>query len=823
MDKDWTDTPVSRRRFLEGTTALTAAALLGSSVLGRGALAAASGSTELINGSHWGTFSAVVEDGKFVKAIPVKEDKFPSVQLEGVVDSVYSPARIKYPMVRAGYLKNGPTAENGVRGGDEFVRVSWDEALDLFVKEFKRVSETHGNDSIFAGTYGWKSSGKLHNARNVIRRLCNTFGGHVSHIGDYSTGASQVIMPHVMGALEVYEQQTVWPVVVRDSDLIVWWGADPMITNQIDWIGCEHGGYEGMDAWKKTGKPTICIDPVKTETCRYFDAEWVAPKPHTDIPMMLGMIHTLYSEDLYDKDFIEEYTVGFEKFLPYLKGETDGTPKTAEWAAGICGIPASKIQDLARQFMNNRVMLMSGWSMQRNDMGEQKHWMLVTLACMLGQIGLPGGGFGLSYHYSNGGTPTANAPILPGLTATGKAVTGAPWLEKGSGKAIPVARIIENLESPGKTINFNGREITYTDLKFIWWAGGNPFSHHQDRNRMVKAWQKPDTIVVQDIFWTATARHADIVLPVTTSYERDDIEQGGTYSKRLLFGMHKVVDPLFEAKSDFEICRLLAAKMGNEKGYTDGKTELQWIEGFYNEALEQAKAKKIPMPNFDEFWNGRSLIEFKPTEEAMNFVRHADFREDPLLEPLGTPSGMIEIYSKTIEGFGYKECPPHATWIEPFEWVGSEKAKTYPLAVVTSHPKYRLHSQLAGSVLREKYYAIKGREPMLINPKDAAARGISDGDIVRLFNDRGQILVGAKVTDDIMEGAVRVCEGGWYDPVEGGKLGTLDAYGDVNVLSYDKGTSELAQGNCGHTIIAQAEKYTGPVPDVKVFDPPKNG
>ncbi len=826
MAKEWTNAPVirlSRRRFLEGTTALGATALLGSSVLARGALAAASGSGELISGSHWGAFKAVVDGGKFVKALPIEEDKFPTVQLDGVQDSVYSPSRIKYPMVRAGFLKDGHKSNTSERGAGNFVRVSWDEAIDLVAKEIDRVRNQHGNTSIFGGSYGWKSVGKLHNCRNLLGRMLNTFGGYVNHIGDYSTAASQVIMPHVMGTLEVYEQQTTWPVVVENSDMIVWWGADPMITNQIDWVMCEHGGYEGMDAWKKSGKPTLCIDPIKTDTVRYFGAEWIAPRPHTDVAMMLGIMYTLLEENLYDKDFIDQYTVGFDKFLPYLKGDSDGTPKTPEWAEGICGVPAATMKDLARRWAKNRVMLMSGWSLQRADTGEQKHWMLVTLACMLGQIGLPGGGFGLSYHYSSGGTPTCNAPILPGITATGKAVKGAPWLEKSGLSAIPLARIVDMLENPGKIIDFNGRKVTYEDIQMIYWVGGNPFSHHQDRNRMVKAWQKPETIVVHDMFWTATARHADIVLPVTTSYERNDIEQGGSYSLRLMVGMHKVVDPLVEAKSDFEIFRLISAKLGNEKGFTDGKDEMAWIKGFYGEALKQAKAKKIPMPEFDEFWNGRSVLTFEPTEAQKNFVRYGDFREDPLLEPLGTPSGKIEIYSKTIEGFGYDDCPPHAKWMEPFEWLGAEKAKQYPLHVITAHPKYRLHSQLAGSMLREKYYAVQGREPMLINPKDAAARGIKDGDIVRLHNDRGQILVGAKVTDDIIEGVVRVYEGGWYDPVEGGKPGTLDAYGDVNVLTRDKGTSKLAQGNCGHTLLAQAEKYTGAVPEVKVFDPPKGG
>jgi len=168
---------------------------------------------------------------------------------------------------------------------------------------------------------------------------------------------------------------------------MVFWGADPMLTNQISWTVGDHGGYEGMKALKAKGTKVICIDPVKTDTCDYFGAEWIAPRPQTDVAMMLGIAHTLVVEKLHDEKFLKEYTTGFDKFLPYLMGETDKTPKSAEWAAEICEIPADKIKDLARLFAKNRTMLAGGFSLQRQHYGEQRHWMLVTLASMLGQIG----------------------------------------------------------------------------------------------------------------------------------------------------------------------------------------------------------------------------------------------------------------------------------------------------------------------------------------------------------------------------------------------------------------------------------------------------
>jgi trimethylamine-N-oxide reductase (cytochrome c) len=807
---------LTRRTILQSGIAATALGLVGSTWLARGAAAATAASGEVLTASHWGAFRAKVDQGRFTAIRPWEKDPHPSHQLEGVLDSVYAPSRIKYPMVRRAFLEKGPGASPETRGNGDFVRVSWDQALDLVAKEMKRVQTEHGPSGIFAGSYGWMSPGKLHNPRNLLRRLMNLNGGFVTHSGDYSTGASQVIMPHVVGSLEVYEQQTVWPVVVDNTSLMVFWGADPMLTNQISWSVADHGAYEGLKAFKETGKKVICIDPIRTETCNYLNAEWIAPRPQTDVAMMLGIAHTLVVEKLHDEKFLKDYAYGFEKFLPYLMGQDDGTPKTAEWASAICDVPSDVIKDLARRFAKNRTMLASGWSVQRQHHGEQVHWMLVTLACMLGQIGLPGGGFGLSYHYASGGTPTSEAPPLPGITDGSKAVGGAAWLGSSGTASIPLARVVDMLNNPGQEFDFNGTKGKYPDIKLIYWVGGNPFVHHQDRNRMVKAWKRVETFIVHDSQWTPTARHADIVLPATTSYERNDIEQVGDYSLRYVIAMKKVIDPIFEARSDFDIFAALADRIGKKQPFTEGKSEMDWIRSFYEAAIPLSKGR---MPPFDTFWQGEGVVEFPVSAAEKSFTRFKKFRDDPLLEPLGTPTGKIEIYSNNIAKMAYDDCPPHPTWMEPIERLGGPTTK-YPLHINAKHPNGRLHSQLCGTKLRDTY-TVAGREPCLINTQDAAKRGIKDGDVVRVFNDRGQILAGAKVSDDIRPGVIRVSEGGWYDPVDPAKEGSLCKYGDVNVLTVDVGTSKLAQGNCGHTAVGEVEKYKGAAPAVTAFAAPK--
>lgn len=811
----------SRRDFLKGATALGAFGLFAPALLRSGAVHAAMADGSVLTGSHWGAFHAIVKDGRFADIKAWEGDPHPSKQLPGILDSVYSPSRIKYPMVRRAYLEGGPGASVETRGQDDFVRVSWDKALDLVATELKRVKDTYGPTGIYGGSYGWKSPGRLHNCQSLMRRMLNVGleGSFVNGTGDYSTAASQVVMPHVMGTLEVYEQQTVWPVLIENTDTLVFWGADPINTNQISWLVGDHGNYPYFEEFKKTGKKVIVIDPFRTETVDFFGADWIAIKPQTDVAMMLGVAHTIYSEGLHDEDFLDEYTAGFDKFLPYLTGEKDGVAKTAEWAADICEVPADTIKELARLFTSTTTMLSSGWSLQRMHHGEQAHWMLVTLASMIGQIGLPGGGFGLSYHYANGGTPSANSPVLPGISDGGAAVDGAAWLTQAGAASIPVARVVDMLENPGAEFDFNGKKNTYPDVKLAYWVGGNPFVHHQDRNRMVKAFRKLDTFIVHDFQWTPTARHADIVLPATTSYERNDIEHIGDYSVRAILAMKKAIDPVFEARNDFDIFVDLAERLGAKDAFTEGKDEMGWIKSFYDDAAKQGESKNISMPDFDSFWDA-GIAEFEVTD-GKDFVRYADFREDPLLEPLGTPSGKIEIYSKNIEKMGYDDCPPHPMWIEPLERIDGPNAK-YPLHVDTKHPEYRLHSQLCGTINRDKY-AVADREPCWINPEDAKARGIADGDVVRVFNDRGQTLAGAVVTDAMRKGVIRVQEGGWFDPVEPGKVGSLDAYGDINTLTPDLGTSKLAQGNCGHTVIGDVEKFTGELPEVKVFSTPKNG
>ncbi|RTM29332.1 molybdopterin guanine dinucleotide-containing S/N-oxide reductase [Enterobacter bugandensis] len=765
----------------------------------------------ILTAAHWGSMLVETDGENVLSSRGALPTQHPNSLQTVVRDQVHSKTRVRWPMVRKGFLAS-PDKPQGIRGQDEFVRVSWDDALALIHTQHKRIRDSYGPSSIFAGSYGWRSNGVLHKASTLLQRYMSLAGGYTGHLGDYSTGAAQAIMPYVVGGNEVYQQQTSWPLVLQHTDVVVLWSANPLNTLKIAWNASDEQGIGYFDALRKSGKRIICIDPMRSETMDFFgdSAEWIAPHMGTDVAMMLGIAHTLVENGWHDRDFLARCTSGFDKFADYLKGESDGVVKTAEWAAEICGVPAAKIRELAALFHKNTTMLMSGWGMQRQQFGEQKHWMLVTLAAMLGQIGTPGGGFGLSYHFANGGNPTRKAAVLASLQ--GSVQGGVDAVDK-----IPVARIVEALENPGGFYQHNGLDRHFPDIKFVWWAGGANFTHHQDTNRLIRAWQKPELVVISECFWTASAKHADIVLPATTSFERNDLTMTGDYSNQHMVPMKRVVAPRDEARDDFDVFAELSElwEAGGRERFTEGKNDLQWLESFYQIAGQRGAAQGVTLPPFAEFWEANQILEMPESEQNARFVRFADFRRDPENHPLKTESGKIVIYSERIASFGYADCPPHPSWLEPDEWHGN--AQPEQLQVLSAHPAHRLHSQLNYTSLREQY-AVAGREPITLNTLDAKARGIADGDVVRVWNQRGQVLAGAVVSDGIKPGVICIHQGAWPDlePTEGG----ICKNGAVNVLTKDLPSSKLGNGCAGNTALAWVEKYEGPELTLTAFDPP---
>lgn len=767
----------------------------------------ADGGSQFVSMTLWGALNAQVEDGRVVSVTPFEGDPAPSPMLDAVPGSLYHESRIMRPAIRKGFLEQRENSDRTKRGAEPFIEVPWDEALDIVADEMARIKKDHGNEAIF-GSSGWASAGAFHESRPQLSRFLKGFGGFVDQVTNYSFGAASVIVPHVVGTVMPINYPTAWPVIARHTELMVMFGGAAAKNGQVNKSGV---GSHDIPGWLKkahdNGTRFVSISPRRDDAPAHIDADWLAIRPNTDMALMLGLAHTLADEGLADEDFLASHATGYDRFRPYLMGETDGTPKDADWAAAVTDIDAETIRALARRMASLRTLIAVSWSVQRGDHGEQPYWMAMTLAAMLGQIGMPGGGFGFGYGSQAG--MGANWQQIP-----------LPGLPQGSNKVktyIPVARFADMLLEPGGEIDFNGDRITYPDIRMIYWCGGNPFHKHQDINRLLAAWQKPETIVVHEPWWTPAARRADIVLPVTTTLERNDI--GASHYDRFFFAMQKAVEPVGESRNEYDIYADLAGRLGFRETFTEGRTEMEWLRHMYDVARQKASRKKLEMPGFDQFWEDGHIEFVAPDEPETMFT---DFRTDPAKHPLNTPSGRIEIFSEKIDSFGYDDCPGHPTWMPPYEWLGADEAETYSLHLISNAPSHRLHGQLDFGT-HSQSQKIAGREPAWINPRDAAARQIVDGDVVRVFNARGECLAGARVTDAIRPGVIQLATGAWFDPLDPANPGTLEKHGNPNVLTRDKGTSKLSQCCTAQSALVEIERYEQDAPAVTAYDQPAKG
>ncbi len=757
-----------------------------------------------LTASHWGPGIVEVSGGRVTSVLPHPDDPDPSRINENIAGCLNGSARVLRPAVRRSYLEHGALARKGERGNELFVEVSWDQALDLVVKELARVRETHGNEAIFGGSYGWSSAGRFHHAQSQLKRFLNAAGGFVRSVGNYSYNAALVLMPHIVGDFrEHVKHATRWRTVAEAGELVVMFGGIPMRNSQVSGGGVgSHRLRDDLAACAAAGVNFVNISPLRTDAAEALNAQWLSPRPGSDTAVMMGLAHTLLVEGLHDEAFLARYTVGFEKVEAYLRGAEDGVEKTARWAETQSGIPQEEIRTLARRMASGRTLLSMAVGLQRADFGEQPLWMIVTLAAMLGQIGLPGGGFGIGYG-SDASIGTMSRPLR------------SPAFPQGENPVeafIPVAMIADMLLRPGESFDYNGGTHTFPDIRMVWWAGGNPFHHHQDLNRLRRAFQKPETVIVNEINWTATARHADIVLPVAAPHERTDF--GAGTQDNALVPMPQAVDAPGEARCEYDIYRALEARLGLDGRFSLGRTSEQWQEELWTQVLAVAAEQKIDLPGWHEFLKGDILQIADPAPDAV-FLEA--FRNDPTANPLNTPSGKIELASDIIAAFGYDDCPGQATWLAP-RGLKTAPACGHPLRLLSGQPETRLHSQHDGgtfSVSRK----IQGREPVLINPLDAGRRGIEDGDVVLLRNPRGRCLAGAVVTDAISAGAVFLWTGAWYDP-DLSEPHHMDRHGNPNVLTHDLRTSRLSQGTAAHSAFVEIEKYLGDVPDVSAFEPP---
>lgn len=751
----------------------------------------------LRSASHWGAFRAVVKDGRLVETLPFEHDPEPNDLIKVWPEMLTSPLRVARPVVRKGWLAGDGGA---ARGEDEYVEVEWDEAIDLVSREIERVRSDFGNEAIFGGSYGWSSAGRLHHARTLVRRFLTCLGGFTDQVTNYSYGAAMAFLPRVLGRGDaIGSHLTSLSSIGEHADIVLAMGGIP----DRNWLIQAGGsGTHGYGNFMETMKRLrfVNISPRQEDVAPAGAFEWQPIRPNTDTALLLALTQAVIAAGREDRDFLDRHCHGFEEFRAYLMGETDGVAKTPAWAAGICGIPEETIAALAADLPGKRVMLTATWSLQRARHGEQPYWAIIGLAAVLGQIGLPGGGFAFGYGSSNGmGNPRYDTPLFG--PAVGRNPVGPP---------IPVARVTDMLLNPGADYRFNGKTQTYPDIKLIYWAGGNPFHHQQDLNRLREGFRRPQTVIVQECYWTATARHADIVLPATTALERNDI--GGASRDPYILAMHKLVEPVGQSRNDFAIFAEIAERLGAGEAFTEGLDEAGWLDRAWESISGKLQARGITPPTFSEFWEKGY---FNMPQPNRDYVMFEAFRADPEANRLETPSGRIELFSEALRDESDGVQPGHAAWLDPEEWLGADLAGTYPLHLLTPQPGRKLHGQLDASA-HSMAGKVAGLERVDLHPLDCAARGIADGDAVRLFNGRGSCFAVARMTESVVHGVAVLPTGGTYDPD-----GMGDRNSNPNVLTRDIGTSDMGQGSSAQSCLIDIERVEfADLPPIRTYSPP---
>lgn len=755
-----------------------------------------------LHSSHWGAFYVGLDGQGGLDVRPYPSDPDPNRLIENFKDAVHHRARVSTPMVRKGWLENGPGPDDR-RGRDVFIPITWEKALGLVASELRRVKEKFGPASVFGGSYGWSSAGRFHHAQSQVHRFLNcALGGYVRSVNSYSAGAAEVILPHVAGKLEQIARRNVsWEQIAEHSDVVLAFGGLALKNSAVASGGVSQHIERGcIDRAARRGCRFIGISPQRSDMPDEASSEWLCVNPGTDTALMLGIAHTLVSDGTHDQTFLSTHCEGWAAFASYLLGQIDGIPKTTQWAQTLCGVAAEEIERVARSLPGKRVLVTVAHSLQRAEHGEQPVWMGLVLASMLGQIGLPGGGYnyalGTLGHYGR-----QNNAVPIGTLSQGT---------NGVKDYIPVARIADMLLHPGAVYDYNGQRLHYPHIRLAYWAGGNPFHHHQNLNRLAQAIRKLDTLVVHEIAWTATARHADIVLPCTMTLERDDI--GAAQTDPLMIAMRRVCEPHGQARDDYDIFCELSKLLGSWDAYSEGRTVNQWLRHLYEPTRLALSEQGHPAPSFDEFWTcGELLLPQMPDDGGMLRA----FRADPRTHPLPTPSGRIQISSATIGTFGYIDCPAHPAWIAPNHPLREET----PLWLVSNQPASRLHSQLDFG-LHSQSNKVQGREVCSMHPETARQRDIVDGGVVRVFNERGAFLAVARLNPDMHQRVLQVATGAWLDLFEEEDGTPLCVHGNPNILTYDVGTSRLGQGCSGQLCVVDVQPFKGALPPIRTYEPP---
>jgi len=703
--------------------------------------------------------------------------------------------RLKYPMKRKHWAPGGGHKE--LRGKDQWVRISWDEALDIVAGEIKRIKETYGNSAIFIPT------------GTELPRVLSLYGGYTERWGQVSWGSWPDVYPYVTGVKSQGDWEGNDRFRLRKSKLIVLWGANPAVSSM------GNPAYNLLQA-KKAGAKFIVVDPLYSDSARLYADQWIPCRPATDTTLILGMIYHIISNNLHDQEFLDKYCVGFdaqhmpagakpeENFKDYVLGTFDNTPKTPEWAADICGVPPEVIRQFAEEYARTKpAAIITGGAPARINNGEHLPHAMLTLGFVTGNYGRPGSGVSPNMH--NRSTYAGPLLVKPGGTGLPKIANPLAKVRVNNGEMWDAVLTGKYTAGQGQQKDIN--------IQMICHGFGSALNQRSGLTRGIEAHRKVEFVVTQNYVLNTDARYSDVILPVTTQWEVD----GGllTGNREILIYHKKVIDPLFEAKDDLWIASEIARRLGVEAEKVAPLTTRQMV---FNQ-IAGAQVMKADGSGYEKLVNitaadmaaagvkgtpqaGRiSYQEFsekgiyqipRSPGDKLEFTSFAQFLADPEKHKLNTVSGKFHIHSKElaerIKAFGWTTKSPIPAYEVPREGYEEGIRDGFPYQLITIHHPRRSHSTFDNVPwLREAF-----PQDCWINAADAKKLGVQNGEIVRITGRSGEAIRPAYVTERIMPGVVAVGQGAWVEIDE--KTG-IDKAGSVNVLY---GPVATGQGHSGY-------------------------
>ncbi|MCX2942853.1 dimethyl sulfoxide reductase subunit A [Rahnella perminowiae] len=800
---------ISRRRLMKTSTlaGLVIAAGGVSLPFSRKALAQATEKPKHEDKVVWGTCS-VNCGSRCALRLHVRDDEVYQVETDNTGQDIYGdhqvraclrgrsirrrinhPERLNYPMKRV-----------GKRGEGKFKRISWEEAFDEIAGNLQRIVAKYGNEAVYINYTSGVVGGNITRSSpyaSLVARLMNCYGGFLSHYGTYSTAQIACAMPYTYGSNDGNSTSD-----IENSKLVVLFGNNPAETRMSG------GGitYYLEQARQRSNARMIVIDPRYTDTAAGREDEWIPIRPGTDAALVAGLAHVLITEDRVDQDFLDSYCVGYdEKTLPaeapanshykaYILGQgEDATAKTPEWASRITGIPADRIIKLAREIGQAKPAYISqGWGPQRQANGELTSRAIAMLPILTGNVGINGGNSG-----ARESTYTITIERMPVLENPVKTqISCFSWTDA----------IARGPQMTAKADGVRGKDKLDVPVKFIWnYAGNTITNRHSDINKTHDSLQDDaqcEMIVVLENFMTSSAKYADILLPDLMTVEQEDIIPND-YAGNMgyLIFIQPATSAKFERKGIYEMMSEVARRLGPDvyNKFTEGRTQREWLQYLYGKML----ARDPALPAYEEL---REMGIYKRRDPAGHFVAYKKFRQDPHANPLKTPSGKIEIYSSALAKIAGEwelqkdeTISPLPVYASTFEGWDDPKRSQFPLQMFGFHYKARTHSTYGNiDVLQASC-----RQQVWINPIDAKTRGIENDDKVKVFNDRGEVRVSAKVTPRIMPGVVAMGQGAWHQANMSGDR--IDHGACMNTLTTQR-PSPLAKGNPQHTNLIQIEK-----------------